>query len=105
MGLVTPGGASARYRNGPSTLTRAYDFLVFCFPMLGNRFLTASLTVRCSAEVPCWATRASALRACALSGIGYLRFPGNANDFLLSFFRSLVLSSFAMLLLYPRPCF
>ena len=61
--------------------------------MLGKRFLTAALTFFCSAGVPFWATRARALRACALSGIGYLRFPGSANDFLLSFFRSLAVSS------------
>ena len=66
------------------------DFLFF-FPMLGKRFRTAALTFFCSAGVPCCATRASALRAWALSGIGYLRLPGRANDFLFSFFRSFVL--------------
>lgn len=72
------------------------DFLDFFLPIPGKRFLTAAFTFFCSVAVPFWATRAKAFRACALSGIGYLRFPGNANDFLLSFFRSLVLSSFAM---------
>jgi hypothetical protein len=83
----------------------SYDFdfllLFFFLPMLGNRFFTAARTFFCSAGVPFWATRASALRACALSGIGYLRFPGNANNFLLSFFRSLVLRSLAIFVAFP----
>src|SRR6478735_8131987 len=65
--------------------------------MLGNRFFTAALTFRFSSLLPNWATLASALRAWALSGIGYLRLPGSANEDLLSFLRSLVLlRSFAM---------
>src|SRR4051794_18305625 len=64
--------------------------------MPGKRFFTADLTFFCSALVPFWATRAKALRACALSGIGYLRFPGRANDFLPNFFRSLLLRFFLL---------
>ena len=63
-------------------------------PRLGNRFRTAAVTFFCSAGVPCCATRASALRAWALSGIGYLRLPGSANVFLLSFLRFFVLLRF-----------
>jgi len=52
--------------------------------------------------VPCCATRALAFRACALSGMGYLRFPGSANDLFFSFLRSLVLlRSLAMTSVLP----
>jgi hypothetical protein len=44
-----------------SKMGQVYFF--FCFPMLGNRFLTAALTFFCSAGVPFCATRANALRA------------------------------------------
>jgi hypothetical protein len=46
---------------------------------------TAALTFFCSASEPSCATRTSALRARALSGIGYVRLPGRAKDLLLSF--------------------
>src|SRR6478736_2646852 len=70
--------------------------------MLGKRLCTAALTFFCSALVPCCATRARALRACALSGIGYLRLPGSANDVRDSFLRCLVLlRSFDMTYRYP----
>ncbi len=69
--------------------------------MLGKRFFTAAFTFFCSAGVPFWATRANAFRAWALSGMGYFRLPGNANAFLLNFFRSLVLSCFGMIAQCP----
>ena len=70
---------------------------------LGNRFVTAAFTFFCSAGVPFWATRARALRAWALLGIGYFRLPGSANDFELSFFRSLVLLKSLLIIRFPFP--
>jgi hypothetical protein len=80
-------GRADRAWHRPGDVQDLADFLPFFLPMLGNFFFTAALTFFCSSLVPCWATRASALRAWALSGIGYLRLPGRANDFLLSFLR------------------
>ena len=71
---------------GPEGHGTSQDFLLF-LPMLGNRLFTAAFTFFCSASVPFCATRARAFRAWALSGIGYLRSSGSANDFLLSFLR------------------
>ena len=70
-------------------------FFLDFIPILGNRFFTAAFTFFCCAGVPVCATRASAFRACALSGIGYLRLPGRANCFLLSFLRCWVVRSLA----------
>ena len=69
---LTPLGRQRRRQTSRRGLSSSPSLLSF-LPMLGNRFFTAALTFFCSALVPCCATRASALRACALSGIGYLR--------------------------------
>ena len=61
----------------------------------GNLRRTAFLTWRCSLAVPCCATRASALRACDMSGIGYLRSLGIAK---LLFFMRL---RFLIVLIFP----
>ena len=93
-----PGPKSGQMLRG--IVRRAYFFLAF-FPILGKRLFTAALTFFCSAGEPCCATRANAFRACALSGIGYFRLPGRANDDLLNLFRSLVFNSLAIFRCYP----
>src|ERR1035437_3537032 len=85
----------------PAILVRGDHFILDLLPTLGNRRFTAAFTFFCSAGVPYWATLARAFRACALSGIGYLRLPGRANSFLLNFLRCFVLRSFAMVHHYP----
>jgi hypothetical protein len=57
--------------------------------MEGYFFFTARLTLALSAGVPDWATRDKALRACALSSIGYFFVSGSANDLTGRLFRFL----------------
>src|SRR5699024_8812267 len=59
----------------------------FFLPMDGYFRRTAARTRFFSAGDPCWLTLDNALRAWALSWIGYLRLPGRAKDFFDSLFR------------------
>src|SRR5450759_2249350 len=100
-GWVTNPSQSAGNTSIPAILVRGDHFFLDLLPTLGTRLFTAAFTFFCSAGVPYWATLARAFRACALSGIGYLRLPGRANSFLLNFLRCFVLRSFAMVHHYP----
>src|SRR5699024_12857815 len=66
---------------------RFREVVRFFLPMDGYFRRTAARTRFFSAGDPCWLTLDNALRAWALSWIGYLRLPGRAKDFSDSLFR------------------